>query len=306
VFKAKFGVEVEFTGLTRREAAKTAREVLGGSIEYSGGNGSNANIVTPDNRVWKFVDDGSISPQRKQNQHIVTASHDHRVELVSPILIYHEDINIFQSLIRKLRKSGGFAPNNAGIHIHLDGSGHTPRSICNFVKIIASKNDLLYKSLQIKPERVHYCKKIDERLVADINRIRPDNFQKIADIWYQGYNESSHNHYHHSRYHFLNLHSFFTGNHTVELRGFNSELHAGKVRSYIVLALALNHQALTQKNSSSRKVQEDNDKFAMRTYLNRIGLIGDEFKTCRDFLCQHLSGNGAWRFGKPERGGNVS
>ena len=58
------------------------------------------------------------------------------------------------------------------------------------------------------------------------------------------YGDSRIKHYHSSRYHFLNLHSFFTGNHTVELRGFNSELHAGKIRSYIVLALALNNQAL--------------------------------------------------------------
>jgi hypothetical protein len=108
-------------------------------------------------------------------------------------------------------------------------------------------------------------------------------------------------HYHGSRYRFLNLHSFFTRNHTVELRGFNSELHAGKVRSYIVLALALNYQALTRKTVSSQKVQEENDKFAMRTYLNRIGFIGDEFKACRVHLCKHLDGNGAWRFGEPER-----
>jgi len=78
-------------------------------------------------------------------------------------------------------------------------------------------------------------------------------------------------------------------------------LHAGKVRSYIVLALALNHQALTQKSVSSHKVQTENDKFAMRTYLNRIGLTGDEFKNCRAHLCKHLDGDGAWRFRLPER-----
>ena len=107
-------------------------------------------------------------------------------------------------------------------------------------------------------------------------------------------------HYHTSRYHFLNLHSFFHGNHTVELRGFNSTLHAGKIRAYIVLALALNHQALTQKSASYRKVQEENEKFAMRVWLNRIGFIGDEFKSCREHLYQHLDGNAAWRYGSKE------
>lgn len=112
-------------------------------------------------------------------------------------------------------------------------------------------------------------------------------------------------HYHDSRYHFLNLHSFFTGNHTIELRGFNSELHAGKVRSYIVLALALNKQALSQKCASSKKPQVENEKFAMRTYLNRIGFIGDEFKNCREHLTKALSGCSAWRFNDHEHRASI-
>jgi len=117
-----------------------------------------------------------------------------------------------------------------------------------------------------------------------------------AKVRYEGYSESKSTHYHNSRYHFLNLHSFFTGNHTVELRGFNSELHAGKIRSYIVLALAINNQALTQTCASAKKPQVENEKFAMRTYLNRIGFIGEEFANCREHLTAALSGSAAWRF----------
>lgn len=138
---------------------------------------------------------------------------------------------------------------------------------------------------------------MDSHLVETMNRKKPKTLSRIEDIWYEGYSDLRSQHYHQSRYHFLNLHSFFTGNHTVELRGFNSELHAGKIRSYIVLALALNHQALTQKCASSKKPQVENEKFAMRTYLNRIGFIGDEFKNCREHLTTHLSGSAAWRFG---------
>ena len=201
-----------------------------------------------------------------------------------------------QELVRQLRHAGGFANNSCGIHIHLDGSDHTPRSIRNFVNIIASKNDLFYKALQIAPERMSYCKKMDSLLVEKLNRRKPKTMEAIESLWYEGYSESTSRHYHSSRYHFLNLHSFFTGNHTVELRGFNSELHAGKIRSYIVLALALNHQALTQKCASAKKPQIENEKFAMRTYLNRIGFIGEEFANCREHLTAHLDGSAAWRF----------
>ena len=182
------------------------------------------------------------------------------------------------------------------IHIHLDGAPHTPRSVRNFVNIIASRNDLFYEALQIAPERMSYCKKMDAYLVERMNAKKPKTFEQIADIWYAGYNANRDIHYHTSRYHFCNLHSFFTGNHTIELRGFNSELHAGKIRSYIVLGLALNNQALTQKSAFPKKPQMDNPRFAMRTYLNRIGFIGDEFKNCREHLTAHLSGSAAWRF----------
>lgn len=303
MFTSKFGIEVEFTGITREQAAEVAAKHLAGTKNYAGGIYSAWEVTAPDSRVWKLVYDSSVSSQKKVNKRVMCASDEYRVELVSPILSYYEDINSLQALIRKLRGAGAFAPDNAGIHIHLDGANHTPRSICNFLKIIASKNDLLYKALQIKPERMRYCKKLDEALVKRINSVRPRSLAQISDIWYRDYGGAARYHYHDSRYHFLNLHSFFTGNHTVDLRGFNSELHAGKVRSYIVLALALNHQALTQTSASSRRVQSENDKFAMRTYLNRIGFIGDEFKSCREHLCRHLDGNGAWRFGLPEQNG---
>lgn len=296
MFTNKFGIEIEFTGITRGDAAKAAAEYLGGTVTNTADYYDTKKVIAPDDMVWKFMSDGSISCQKKQGRKKVAANREYSVELVSPILTYREDIDTLQELVRKLRKDGAFANPSCGIHIHLDGSNHTPRSIRNFVNIIASKNDLFYKALQITPERMSYCKKMDSLLVEKMNRKKPKTMRQIEEIWYAGYSESRDRHYHHSRYHFLNLHSFFTGNHTVELRGFNSELHAGKIRSYIVLALALNHQALTQKCASAKKPQTENEKFAMRTYLNRIGFIGEEFANCREHLTAHLDGSAAWRF----------
>lgn len=296
MLSAKFGVEIEFTGITREKAARVAAEFLQGTYSEGGTYYDTKKVKTPDGRVWKFMSDGNIHCQRIEGGRKVAAGREYSVELVSPILTYQEDIETLQELVRKLRKAGAFTNTSCGIHIHLDGAEHTPRSIRNFVNIIASKNDLFYKALQIAPQRMNYCKRMDSILVEKMNRKKPKTLREIEDIWYEGYSESRSTHYHNSRYHFLNLHSFFTGNHTVELRGFNSELHAGKIRSYIVLALAINHQALTQKCASSKKPQVENEKFAMRTYLNRIGFIGDEFANCREHLTAALSGSAAWRF----------
>ena len=300
MFTNHFGIEIEFTGITRSRAAEVAAQYLNGAVSLAGDYYDSHKVTAPDGRLWKFMSDASIVRQRKVRGQITTAGVSYSVELVSPILLYYQDIDTLQGLVRVLRKSGGFTNSSCGIHVHLDGSNHTPRSIRNFVNIIASHNDLFYKALQIEPERMSYCKKMDAYLVKQMNLLKPKTFDQIETIWYERYSGRRSQHYHASRYHFLNLHSFFHGHHTVELRGFNGTLHAGKIRAYIVLALALNHQALTQKNARYKKVQEENERFAMRTYLNRIGFIGPEFKNCREHLYQHLSGNAAWRYGSRE------
>jgi len=297
--KSNFGIEIELTGITRKKAAKIVAEHLNGSLEELHDYSGTFRITAPDGRKWKVMYDGSIIAQKKVAGQKVSASKAYSVELVSPILTYEEDMEDLQELVRKLRKAGGFsqAQNCAGIHIHLNGADHTPRSIRNFMNIIYSRNDLLYDALQIERRRMDYCKKMDKSLVERMNKKKPTTMKQIEDIWYQDYNERRDRHYHKSRYHFLNLHSLFNGCGTVELRGFNNpNLHAGKIRSYVVLALAMNHQALTQKSASNKKPQVENPKFSMRTWLNRIGFIGDDFKNCREHLCKHLEGSAAWRF----------
>lgn len=297
--KSKFGIEIEMTGITRRKAAKIVAEHLGGSIEEVHDYYKTIKIKARDGRVWKIMYDGSIKCQKRTGGQKVSANSEYSVELVSPILSYDKDMGDLQETVRKLRKAGAFSEqqNCTGIHIHLDGRDHTPRSIRNFMNIIYSRNDLLYDALQIEQRRMHYCKKIDQSLVERMNKKKPITMKQIEDIWYQGYSERRERHYHNSRYNFLNLHSFFNGCGTVELRGFNNpNLHAGKIRSYVALSLAINHQSLIQKSASSKKPQIENPKFSMRTWLNRIGFIGEDFKNCREHLCKHLDGSAAWRF----------
>ena len=82
---------------------------------------------------------------------------------------------------------------------------------------------------------------------------------------------------------------------TIEFRLFNSALHAGEVKSYIQLCLAISRQALVQTGASRTKTQSPNEKYTFRTWLLRLGLIGNEFKTARQHLLKNLDGNIAWR-----------
>jgi hypothetical protein len=67
------------------------------------------------------------------------------------------------------------------------------------------------------------------------------------------------------------------------------------IRAYLVFCLAISNQALTQKSAQCKPTHSPNQKYTFRTWLLRLGLIGDEFKNCRKHLLSHLEGNIAWK-----------
>ena len=76
-------------------------------------------------------------------------------------------------------------------------------------------------------------------------------------------------------------------------------LHAGQLKSYIQLCLALSQLAKQVKTASANPQQTENPKYAMRTWLLRLGFIGDEFKTARELYTKRLEGDTAFRNGRP-------
>jgi hypothetical protein len=291
------GVEIEMTGITREKAAEITSNFLGGSVERTYDSYDTYKVTAPDRRVWKIMSDASIKTMKKEKGRLESADRSYSVELVTPILKYDEDIETLQELIRQLRHEGAVSESKlqCGIHIHIGAKDHTPNTLKNLVNLMASKEDLIYKSLEIDPARVRYCQKVNENLIETINKKKPKKLEELADIWYSDYGvENRGRHYHTSRYHGLNLHSTFTKG-TIEFRLFNGTLHAGKIRSYIVFCLAVSHQALTQKSASAKRTHTDNEKYTFRCWLLRLGLIGDEFKNCRQHLMNALDGDAAWR-----------
>ncbi len=277
------------TGLTRQSAAKTVADFFGTGATRVGGVYDAYTIRDPQGRQWKIVQDSSILCESRRG---AGASDLHAVEFVSPICRY-QDMETIQALIRRLRGAGARVNGSCGIHVHVDASAHTPQTLRNMVNIMAAKEELLYKALQVQVSRENYCQKADLRFLDEVNRKRPKTMAELERLWYNG-ESNRYIHYDTSRYHALNLHSVFSKG-TIEFRLFNSTLHAGEVKSYIQLWLAISHQALVQKSASRSRTHSDNEKYTFRTWLLRLGMIGDEFKTARQHLLKHLEGNIAWK-----------
>ena len=293
------GVEVEMNNITREKAAKIAAELFGtGRYEYTHArNGySTWSAWSNDGREWKFQKDVSISGDDTK-----------KCELVTPILKY-QDMELLQELIRALRKAGAKSDSTrgCGVHVHIGADGHTPQTMRNLANIMASHELLIADALKLDSMRmIRYCRTVDPQFLKVLNRKKPRTMSDFADIWYKTQNASysRNQHYNDSRYHMLNFHATFTKG-TIEFRLFQFDppaegkqngLHAGQLKSYIQFCLALSQMAKDVKFASSKRQQNENPKYAMRTWLLRLGFIGEEFKTAREVLTKRLEGDTAFR-----------
>ena len=300
--KQTIGVEVEMNNIDRSRAAKVAAEFFGtGRYENTAHRNGYSTWSAWDSqgREWKFQKDVSISGPDSE-----------KCELVTPILTY-ADMGTLQELIRRLRRAGAKSDSTrgCGVHIHIGAKGHTPQTLRNLANIMASHEGLLAEALNLDRYRMsRYCRTVDPRFLEQLNRRKPTSMADLADIWYssQGANYGRSHHYNDSRYHMLNLHATFTKG-TVEFRLFQFDspangkrngLHAGQLKSYIQLCLALSQMAKTVRTASPKPQQNENPKYAMRTWLLRLGFIGEEFETARDILTRRLSGDAAFRNGR--------
>ena len=296
----KFGMEVEFTGITRQEAIKALGEHFEASPIYLGQGYDAWGIVDDVGRTWKVMRDGSIRAEKKAgDRYIRTDEEAYRCEFVTPVLTY-EDIPHLQEAIRAIRNAGGKVNSSCGLHIHVDAANHNRQSLKNLIAIMYSKEDMLFKALKVNEDRAQrWCQKVREPMLKKARRLSGDetkDLTKLEDIWYEG-PSGRYDHYNWTRYYALNLHSvFYRG--TVEWRCFNSTLHAGRARAYLNLCLAMSAQAINQKRSVMRKTHSDNELFTFRVWLVRMGLNGKEFETTRDHLLANLTGDRAWRYDK--------
>ena len=261
-----FGVEVEMTGITREEAAQALAEYFGTRSRYNGGVYDSWMVTDSEGKEWKVMSDASIRTERNVGgRYVPTGDTDYRVEMVTPKLTYPE-LPKFQECVRRVRKAGAKVNSSCGIHVHVDAANHNRQSLKNLIGIMFSKEDILFKALQVNEERAaHWCQKVREPMLLQARALSSDETKDLTQlerIWYEG-NVSNTDHYNWTRYHALNLHSvFYRG--TVEFRCFNSILHAGKAAAYVNLCLAISAQAIAQRSTVMRKTQSDNELFTFR------------------------------------------
>lgn len=205
ILNQKFGVEVEMYNITRAKAAQVVQQTLTALT------GETWNVTLPgdhlderkifpmsggrrSDRCWKIESDASIQARNVYE----------RTELVSPVLTW-EQMPLLQQIIRDLRKAGAKSDpaHQCGVHVHVDGAGHSAQTLLNLTNIIASHEQLLIGAIGIAHERMQWCQTVDANFLRAVNAQHPQSLPQINHIWYASQGWGGVGHYNQTRYHML-------------------------------------------------------------------------------------------------------
>ena len=241
----KYGLEMEFTGITRKRAAELAAEQFGTTAAYSS-EGDKYSITDTRGRIWTVLPCPGVRAERWQNNKMVGANQLYQVKVSTPLL-YESDFETVEKILGRLETGGAVTNESTGMAVRLGMSGlNSPeRFENNLANIYESKGTLLQKAIGREFGSLADCSQLGEQGV-------------------------------------------------VSLPLFPGSLDENEVRGYVQLAQCVVDFAAKSKRIQHKENDSPNEKFRLRTWLVRIGFVGEEFKYARKLLTENLSGNSAW------------
>lgn len=141
--------------------------------------------------------------------------------------------------------------------LKLPMEGHTAKTLRNLINMIYAKQPLIIKALGIKNEI------FTETFVETINEVPMETLDEFKSLLEQTGNYS------------IQGMDFDFDENTLSLK---VELTSEKVEATISLLALINKNALSQHYASYKGKPTTNEKYTFRTWLLRLGMIGDEYK----------------------------
>ena len=83
----------------------------------------------------------------------------------------------------------------------------------------------------------------------------------------------------------------------IKFAWFHGKIAEDTVRAYTDFISKLCEMAQKQKRAVAKEKPTENEKYAFRCFLLRLGMIGDAYKTSRRILLQNLTGSSAFKNG---------
>lgn len=276
----KFALEIRVTGITRKKTAQILSEQFNTNFLYEGGSGFIYSFNDNLNRKWRIVKDDSIKEQTVNSP----ANQNYRVKIITPILNYN-DMRTIEEAVDNLKSNDAIINDSCKIDIYVDSTPYKTTNLANIHKLMFSKEDMLCRALDIKIlDENKLSAQVDDEKLKNIMFHKPSSDYELNQKWYTNYDG------------YLNK---ILDLETVKSKGmigfgmFKSSFD--NLQTYIQLCLAVSKQALEQKNARAIKTQSTNEKYTFRTWLLKLGFIGEEYKVARQELLRNLEGNIAWK-----------
>lgn len=241
----KYGLEMEFTGITRKRAAELAAEQFGTTAAYSF-EGDKYSVVDTRERIWTVLPCPGVRAERWQNNKMVGANQLYQVKVSTPLL-YESDFETVGEILGRLETGGAVINESTGMAVLLSTAGldDWERFENNLDNLYRSRGALLQKAVGRE-------------------------FRRLAEF------------------------THLEGQGVITMPLFPGSLDENEVRSYVQLSQGIAGLAAKSKRIQHKENDSPNEKFQLRTWLVRIGFVGEEFKYARKLLTENLSGNSAW------------
>lgn len=229
-------------------------------------------------------------------------------ELVSPVLTYGQLLSELPIVLDCIHALQGSADNSCGFHIHIGHKnydlnddytrhGFTVHTLKNLINLVTVRDTILKGACRVT-YRERWCKRYTDSFLDAIKSAKTIDDIKSSYYWCLGYEDGDDDgYYNQARYYLLNLHCLFgsAANGTIEFRLFNGTVNFEKIKAYVDLCSAMVDMAekqnrISDAKESREKAESENPKYSFRTFINKLGLIGDEFKSTRKVLRMSLSG----------------
>ncbi|MCI1693292.1 amidoligase family protein [Aneurinibacillus aneurinilyticus] len=215
------------------------------------------------------------------NYQIETAGETFIIDRVGNITTSEgKQVEFEQLLNGTIEESTPEAEDTTGFEISVSMEGHTGSTLRNLINMIYSKQMLIKKAIEMEDDIVgdEYIKAVNEGKITTL-----DDFKTATE---------------NVRCNWLDID--FSRNRIV-FKFIKEEMKPERIKAYTQLVVLINQYAKTLQYASAKVKDTDNEKFTFRTWLIRLGMIGDEYKATRKLLLQNLKGNSAFRYGKPEK-----
>ncbi|MFA9398826.1 MAG: virulence-related protein, partial [Clostridiaceae bacterium] len=154
---------------------------------------------------------------------------------------------------------------------------HTGRTLLNIINMIYSKQNLITKSLGITGLFM------DEAFVKNMNIKKTGTLEEfheaLTEVGAEGCKGII----------------FDFEERTLTFKLAIEDLDTDKIDAFKELVIQINKNAKNLKHTSFKQSQDDNPKYAFRTWLIRLGMNGSKYKVIRKTLLSNLEGSAAYR-----------